>query len=186
MTLLASSLQLKIYRADASIIGLDTETAMSHFRPAEAIKFGNICPVCGRTLTKGVELGFEEVANCPADFKRETAHGFLRLLPLSEIIATVLGVDLPSTQAVWKKYNLLIEKFGNEYTVLMDAPLDAMVQVVDLPMAQAIVVLEDGQRKVKPGDHLVMVNESLANLMCHQQLKLKPKLTQPVVKQKRV
>ncbi len=43
--------------------------------------------------------------------------GFMRLLPLSEIIATVLDVDSPSTQAVWKIYNALISRFGDEYTV---------------------------------------------------------------------
>ena len=56
----------------------------------------------------------------------------MRLLPLSEIISTVLGVDSPSTQAVWSKYNTLVSKFGNEYSVLIDAPKDAMAAVVDL------------------------------------------------------
>ena len=151
--------------------------------PAEAIKFGNICPVCGRTLTKGVEQRVEELADRPADFKRETAHGFLRLLPLSEIIATVLGADSPSTQAVWKKYNLLIEKFGDEYTVLMDTPLDAMVQVVDAPIAQAIVRVRDGTAKVTPGYDGVY-GQLVLGIDVPPAVKLKPKLTQPVVKQK--
>src|SRR4030065_296759 len=99
--------------------------------PSEARKFGNICPVCRRKLTKGVEQRVEELADRPANFRRESAPGFLRLLPLSEIIATALGTDSPSTQAVWKNYNLLVEKFGDEYTVLIDAPLEGMVQVVD-------------------------------------------------------
>ena len=119
--------------------------------PAEAIKFGNICPVCRRPLTKGVEQRVEELADRPSDFKREGAPGFLRLLPLSEIIATVLGSESPSTQAVWKNYNLLIEKFGDEYSVLIDAPLEALVQVVDAPVAQAIVKVRDGSAKVTPG-----------------------------------
>ena len=93
--------------------------------PQEAIKFGNICPVCRRKLTKGVEQRVEELADRPVNFKREDAPGFLRLLPLSEIIAAVLGTDSPSTQAVWRNYNLLVEKFGDEYTVLIDAPMDA-------------------------------------------------------------
>ena len=63
----------------------------------------------------------------------------MRLLPLSEIIAAVLGTDSPSTQAVWRNYSLLTEKFGDEYTVLIDAPIEAMAAVVDAPIAQAIV-----------------------------------------------
>jgi uncharacterized protein (TIGR00375 family) len=119
--------------------------------PAEAIKFGNVCPVCRRKLTKGVEQRVEELADRPADFKRDSAPGFLCLLPLSEIIATVLGTDSPSTQAVWKNFNSLVGKFGDEYTVLIDAPLDDMAKVVDAPIAQAIVRVRDGSAKVTPG-----------------------------------
>jgi len=147
--------------------------------PSEAIKFGNVCPVCRRKLTKGVEQRVEELADRPADFKRDGAPGFLRLLPLSEIIATVLGTDSPSTQAVWRNYNLLVEKFGDEYTVLIDAPLDAMATVVDAPIAQAVVKVRDGTAKVTPGydgvyGQLVLGVDSPA---------IKPKLYQATVKQ---
>ena len=150
--------------------------------PSEAIKFGNICPVCRRPLTKGVEQRVEELADRPATFKREGAPGFMRLLPLSEIIATVLGSGSPSTQAVWKNYNLLIEKFGDEYTVLIDASLDAMSQVVDASIAQAVVKVRDGTAKVTPGYDGVYGQLVLG--IDAPQVKLKPKLIQPVVKQK--
>jgi uncharacterized protein (TIGR00375 family) len=119
--------------------------------PSEAIKFGNICPVCRRPLTKGVEQRVEELADRPANYRREGAPGFLRLLPLSEIIATVLGTDSPATQAVWKNYSLLTGKFGDEYTVLIDTPLDALATEVDAPIAQAIVKVREGTAKVTPG-----------------------------------
>jgi len=119
--------------------------------PQEAMKFGNICPVCRRKLTKGVEQRVEELADRPVDFKREDAPGFLRLLPLSEIISAVLGTDSPSTQAIWKNYNLLVEKFGNEYTVLIDAPMEALMKVVDAPIAEAIIKVRNGTAKVTPG-----------------------------------
>ncbi|MCW4028375.1 MAG: endonuclease Q family protein [Candidatus Bathyarchaeota archaeon] len=119
--------------------------------PQEAIKFGNVCPVCRRKLTKGVEQRVEELADRPSDYKREVAPGFLRLLPLSEVIAAVLGTETPSTQAVWKNYNLLTARFGNEYSVLIDAPLDAMAQVVDPAVAKAVVNVREGTAKVTPG-----------------------------------
>jgi len=81
--------------------------------PQDAKKLGNICPVCRRKLTKGVEQRVEELADRPPGFRPNRVPGFVRLLPLSEIIATVLNVDSPSTQAVWKIYNALIEKFGD-------------------------------------------------------------------------
>jgi PHP family Zn ribbon phosphoesterase len=75
----------------------------------------------------------------------------MRLLPLSEIIAAVLGVDSPSTQAVWKIYNSLIDKFGGEYTVLIDAPKDALTEVVEAPIADAILRVREGSVSVVPG-----------------------------------
>jgi len=119
--------------------------------PADAIKLGNVCPVCRRKLTKGVEQRVEELADRPPDFKLEGAVDFVHLLPLSEIIATVLGVDSPSTQHVWSIYNQLIEKFGDEYTVLIDASKEALSSVVNEKIAEAIVRVRQGQAKVVPG-----------------------------------
>ncbi|MDR2708205.1 MAG: endonuclease Q family protein [Nitrososphaerota archaeon] len=121
------------------------------YSPQEAVKFANICPVCRKRLTKGVEQRVEELADRSADFRREGAPGFMRLLPLSEIISSVLGVDSPSTQTVWRKYYALIEKFGDEYSVLIDAPIDALATVVDLSIAETIVKVREGVLKVTPG-----------------------------------
>ena len=153
------------------------------FSPSEAKKFGNVCPVCRRNLTKGVEQRVEELADRPEGFKRKGAPGFLRLLPLSEIIATVLRTDSPSTQAVWKNYNLLTEKFGDEYSVLIDAPLDELVKVVDVPIAQAILKVRDGTAKVTPGYDGVY-GQLVLDIDSPIPIKLKPKLFQPIVKQK--
>jgi uncharacterized protein (TIGR00375 family) len=121
------------------------------FSPQEAIKFGNICPVCRRNLTKGVEQRVEELADRPADFEPNNAIGFMRLLPLSEIIAAVLGVDSPSSRNVWSVYNMLIEKFGDEYAVLIDASEEALSRVVDEKIAEAIVRVREGRIRVVPG-----------------------------------
>jgi len=119
--------------------------------PQEAQKLGNICPVCRRKLTKGVEQRVEELADRPASFKPSNVPGFMRLLPLSEIIATVLNSSSPSTQAVWEIYNLLIAKFGDEYTVLIHASKDALNAVVDAQVADAILRVRAGTVSVVPG-----------------------------------
>jgi uncharacterized protein (TIGR00375 family) len=119
--------------------------------PREAQKLGNICPVCRRKLTKGVEQRVEELADRPEGFQPENVPGFMRLLPLSEIIATVLNSSSPSTQAVWKIYNTLIAKFGNEYTVLINTPKEALSKVVEAQIAEAIVKVRTGSITVVPG-----------------------------------
>ena len=121
------------------------------FSPTEAIKFGSVCPVCRRKLTKGVEQRVEELADRPLGFKPINVPGFKRLLPLSEVIATVLGADSPAIQAVWKVYNALIERFGDEYKVLIDAPLEEMMKIVDAPIAQGVLKVREGTAKVLPG-----------------------------------
>ncbi|MFQ6087176.1 MAG: endonuclease Q family protein, partial [Candidatus Bathyarchaeia archaeon] len=119
--------------------------------PQEAIKFGNRCPVCGKRLTKGVEQRVEELADRPAEFKPAGAIGYMHLLPLSEIIATVLGVSYPSTQKVWDIYNTLIAKFGNEYAVLIDASREEMSKIVNPEIAEAIARVRKWKVKVVPG-----------------------------------
>jgi len=117
----------------------------------EAQKFGNICPVCRRKLTKGVEQRVEELADRPKGYVPSGKPGFRRLLPLSEIIAAVLNVDQPSTQAVWKIYNALIARFGDEYTVLLDASEETLKATVDAAVASAIVRVRAGSVTVVPG-----------------------------------
>jgi len=117
----------------------------------EAQKFGSICPVCRRKLTKGVEQRVEEIADRPENFERKNVPGFMRLLPLSEIIATVLGVDSPSLQAVWKVYHQLIGKFGNEYSVLIDSSKEALSEVAEAKIVETILRVREGSISVIPG-----------------------------------
>jgi uncharacterized protein (TIGR00375 family) len=119
--------------------------------PKEAQKLGNICPVCRRKLTKGVEQRVEELADRPEGYLPSGKPGFKRLLPLSEIIAAALNVDEPSSQAVWKIYNTLVERFGDEYSVLLDASKEALNEVVDEQIANAVLRVRAGSVTVIPG-----------------------------------
>jgi len=119
--------------------------------PQGAAKLGNVCPVCRRKLTKGVEQRVEELADRPENFKPDDAIGFKHLLPLSEIIAAVLGVDSPSVQKVWSIYNPLVEKFTDEYTVLIDVSKEDLSRVAGEEIAEAVVRVREGRAHVVPG-----------------------------------
>ena len=117
----------------------------------EARKFANICPVCRRKLTKGVEQRVDELADRAEGFVPTNSIDFIRLQPLSEIISTVLGSDSPAAQRVWNVYNALIEKFGNEYSVLMDASRQQLAPVAGEVIADTIIKVRDGNAVVVPG-----------------------------------
>ena len=119
--------------------------------PQEAMKYGNRCPSCGRKLTRGVEQRIEELADRPADYIPPNPIGYKRLLPLHEIVKAVLGVSYQGAKTVWNSYNPLIAKFGDEYTVLMDASQEEMAKIVDPKIAEAIVRVREEKAKVIPG-----------------------------------
>ena len=52
---------------------------------------------------------------------------------------------------MWSTYNALIARFGDEYTVLIDAPKKEMSKTVDSRIAEAIIRVRGGRVRVIPG-----------------------------------
>ena len=119
--------------------------------PNKAKKYGNRCPSCGTKLTMGVEQRIEELADRPAGFRAENVIGYKRLLPLHEIVKSVLGSSYPGTKNIWNIYNSLITRFSDEYTVLMDASEEEMSKIVDSQIAEAIMRVRTERASVIPG-----------------------------------
>lgn len=117
----------------------------------ESKKYGGICPVCGKQLTRGVEEQVDELANFPMGYKPEGAIDYKHLLPLHEIIGMVYNVETLYSSSIWKIFNFLISNFKNEYTVLLDAAQDELVKVVDKELADAIIRVRMGKINVTPG-----------------------------------
>lgn len=118
--------------------------------PRESTKLGEICPVCKRPLTVGVEHRVEELADRPAGFKPEKTIPFKTLLPLQELVAAVEGGNAFSAKARFLQESLS-GKYGSEFAVLLDAPETALAADCGEKLARAIILNREGRLSVKPG-----------------------------------
>ncbi len=118
--------------------------------PKDTIKIKDICPKCGRRLTIGVLHRVEELADRPEGFKPKDAKPFNALIPLSEIISTLIGSPIASVKT-WKIYNDLINKFKTEYNILLETKEEELKKVVDEKIAEAIIKNRQGEIMIQPG-----------------------------------
>ncbi len=97
------------------------------FDPLTTREHDNICPVCGKPLTVGVSHRVMELADRNTPLYQEQAPGFESLIPLPEILSELLGVG-PASKAVLKQYARLIGKFGSEFRLLRETPVEEISQ----------------------------------------------------------
>jgi len=118
--------------------------------PGEARKLNNMCPVCKKPLTIGVLHRVEELADREEGFIPKGSKPFKSLIPLSEGISIVLGSAL-NTQRVWEEYNKLVNAFGSEFNVLMEAGEERMMNVVNKSIVDMILKVRSGDMGIKAG-----------------------------------
>jgi PHP family Zn ribbon phosphoesterase len=117
----------------------------------DARRLDDKCPKCGKKMTRGVEERIEELADRPEGYAPKDAIGYRHLLPLSEIIAIVIGEVNPASMKVWDKYNLLVGKFGSEYSVMLDVPEEQLLQAAGPEISSAILRVRRDEVFVEPG-----------------------------------
>ena len=124
--------------------------------PEEARKLNYKCPVCGRTLTKGVDDRVEELADKPRGYRPSNAKDFIHLIPLQEIIAQSLGLSSGSetrlnSKKIWNIYDKLVSRFGTELNVLLEADPKEIAKTSNLKVAELIMKMRTGRLKIIPG-----------------------------------
>jgi len=118
--------------------------------PQETKKYNGICPACGKPLTIGVLNRVEKLADRPEGFKPENAIPFKSLIPLEEIIADALGQGV-GTIEVEKEYKNLIEKFNNEFNILIDVKREELEKITLPEIAEGIIRVREGKVFIEPG-----------------------------------
>ncbi len=120
-------------------------------KPSEALKNRNVCPVCGRELTIGVLHRVEELADREDGFKPKGAKPFKSLIPLSEIISQVLGIGQLYSKKIWEIHSELVDSFGTELEVLLNAPEEKMTKLTSEKIAAAVIGVRNGRIRIEPG-----------------------------------
>ncbi|MEM4221908.1 MAG: endonuclease Q family protein [archaeon] len=118
--------------------------------PKDSKKYNDICPVCKRPLTLGVEHRVEELADREKGFIPKNAIPFKTILPLHEIIAAVLNVS-SNSKKVWEIYFKLVNCFGSELKVLLEARKEDLEKVCEEKIAKQIIKIRERKFKVQPG-----------------------------------
>lgn len=119
-------------------------------QPEESNRRKKICPKCGKEMTIGVLNRVEELADRPHGYRPKGAVDFKTLLPLSEVIAALHGTSV-YTKKVWEIYNLLIDRFGNEFNILLDVPAKDLEKTADKRLASLVIKNRNGSLKIDPG-----------------------------------
>ncbi|MBI5369848.1 DNA helicase UvrD [Candidatus Uhrbacteria bacterium] len=119
--------------------------------PSESKKIDYRCPHCKRPLTLGVHHRVEALADRP----HSSAKGhipFRSIVPLAEIIAEVFGVASTTSKRVQEEYFRLTDHHANEFTLLLDTPLEDIRRWASDPLlAEAIDRMRTGHLTIKPG-----------------------------------
>ncbi|MDA8429234.1 MAG: endonuclease Q family protein [Geobacteraceae bacterium] len=119
-------------------------------QPEETRSYGGRCPQCGGKLTVGVLHRVEELACRTAAEQPDHFPPFESLVPLVELIASILGFGTASKR-VQSMYFGLLECLGSEFHILRDVPEDDIARASSQAVATAIINMRKGIVNINPG-----------------------------------
>ncbi len=118
--------------------------------PKETRALNGRCPKCGGKITVGVMHRVEALCDRKEDFTLEGVPSYRNMVPLIEIISASLGVG-SETQGAQKEYNALINKFGSEFEILLEAPEKKIQKECPPGITDGILNARKGDVSIIPG-----------------------------------
>ncbi|MBN1798614.1 MAG: UvrD-helicase domain-containing protein [Spirochaetales bacterium] len=118
--------------------------------PQQTGELHDKCPVCGKPLTIGVMHRVLELADREEVFKPPSQKDYFSIIPLPEILGEILGKG-PATKTVMEAYWNILSAFGNEYNLLLDAPLEEIAKRSGMPLAEAVKRVRRREIHPQPG-----------------------------------
>jgi uncharacterized protein (TIGR00375 family) len=118
------------------------------FHPEDAIRMNMKCP-CGGTIKKGVDYRVEELATWNEPQHPTHRPPYIHIMPLAEIISLTYSKGV-TTKFVQRKWQELILHFGDEISVLIDAPMKDLAEI-DPEIARRISAFRDKTLQIRVG-----------------------------------
>ncbi len=118
--------------------------------PEDTTKYHGICPVCKKPLVIGVLNRVVQLGDRTNEEAKQYVSRFKSIVPLPEIIADVFQVGVGSKK-VQTAYRELLRKLGNEFYVVLEAPLEDVENVSSTVLARAIEKMRQGDIDIHPG-----------------------------------
>ena len=119
-----------------------------HFTPKQTREQKGICPKCKKPLTIGVEYRVEELTDRE---KAKNVEDYHKVVPLSELIASVHGIKQVGSKKVWSIFNDLIKNFKTEFDILLRTPEKELLKVVKPKLVSVIIENRNGHLNIDPG-----------------------------------
>lgn len=113
------------------------------FTPKQTLEKKGICPVCGKPLTIGVMYRVQELADREEPRFSDNSANFESLIPLGEILGEILHVGAGSKK-VAQQYINVINLFGSEFNLFLQAPIDEIDRRYSPVLGEAIRRMRNG------------------------------------------
>ena len=114
--------------------------------PTEAERLGEICPVCGKKLTMGVDHRVEQLADREEGFVKEDGRKYESLVPLPEVISACMGYSTASKK-VQGCFEQMLQKLGTEFDMLRNVPAEDIKSCAGERIAEGIENVRTGHVK---------------------------------------
>lgn len=109
------------------------------------------CDECGGSIKKGVSDRIQELSD--RDLSRDSGSRpkYLHIAPLSEVISLSQDRANPHSSGVQKVWSLLVKRFDDEISVLVDVPVSEIEEEVSSDLAFMIQAFREGELDITPG-----------------------------------